>query len=222
MNSMLRWCSYHARTAVLFTASDFKTILLPIVRLYNRAWLVPLRILSQCAFACATAPLYSPNRLLFGAIWVWIHQFMCNVSNQARTHAEDAVNKPWRPLPAGRINEQQAVILRWILVVACFASSALHGVDLMLTTLGLFLTTFIYDELGFAGHYFGKSLCNIAGYITFEIGATKLMGESFPLYNSVSHCMTCQGAHLITCVLCFSLHRRNLRPGRYVGYRGVY
>ena len=30
---LLSWCSYHARTAVLFTASDFKTILFPIVRL---------------------------------------------------------------------------------------------------------------------------------------------------------------------------------------------
>ena len=52
--------------------------------------------LSQCAFACATAPLHSLDRLLLGALWVWIHQFMCNVSNQTRGAAEDAVNKPWR------------------------------------------------------------------------------------------------------------------------------
>ena len=111
-------------------------------------------------------------------MWVWIHQFMCNVSNQARGRVEDAVNKPWRPLPAGRVTEHQAFVLRWVTVAACFACSALHGPDLVLTTLGLFLTTLAYDEGGLSGHYFGKSLCNIGGYTTFEIGATKLMGAS--------------------------------------------
>ena len=111
-------------------------------------------------------------------MWVWIHQFMCNVSNQARGRVEDAVNKPWRPLPAGRVTEHQAFVLRWVTVAACFACSALHGPDLVLTTLGLFLTTRAYDEGGLSGHYLGKSLCNIGGYTTFEIGATKLMGAS--------------------------------------------
>ena len=132
--------------------------------------------LLQSAFACATAPLHSFHRLLPALIWVWVHQFMCNVSNQARTRLEDALNKPWRPLPAGRITEPQALVLRWVTVAAAFGCSALHGGDLMLTTLGLFLTTFAYDELGLAGHHVGKSFCNIGGYTTFEIGATKLMG----------------------------------------------
>ncbi|KAM5543797.1 hypothetical protein V8D89_002414 [Ganoderma adspersum] len=179
LTRLLQWSSYHAQTAVLFTISDFKTILLPI-----------------CAFASATAPLNSPDRLLLGAMWVWIHLFMCNVSNQARTGDEDAVNKPWRPLPAQRISEPQIVVLRWMLVAACFASSALHGVDLMLTTLGLFLTTFAYDEFGLAGHCLGKNLCNIGGYATFEIGATKLMGSTCDL-DAISATAVCISGVLI-------------------------
>ena len=34
----------------------------------------------------------------------------------------------------------------------------------------------IYDEVGLAGHWVGKNLCNVFGYLTFEIGATKIMG----------------------------------------------
>lgn len=221
---LLRWCGYHTQTAVLFTISDFKTILLPIVRfLFIYTQIRELKIIFQCAFASATAPLNSPYRLLLGAMWVWIHLFMCNVSNQARTHDEDAVNKPWRPLPARRISDAQIVVLRWMLVVACFAASALHGVDLMLTTLGLFLTTFAYDEFGLAGHCLGKNLCNIGGYTTFEIGATKLMGKSSPSHASgVSHCETGCARLTLLALRSYWCDRFHLRPRRHFGHRGVY
>ena len=115
-----------------------------------------------------------------GMLWVWVHQLMCNVSNQARSASEDSHNKPWRPLPAGRVTETQAGVLRWIIVIICLTLSAFCGSDLVFTTLGLILTTFLYDEMGFAGHYIGKNLCNIGGYTTIELGATKLMG-TFPI-----------------------------------------
>ena len=102
---------------------------------------------------------------------------MCNVSNQAKGRAEDAVNKPWRPLPSGRITEYQAALFRWISVALCVACSAMYGSDVVLATSGLLLTTILYDEGGLAGHYIGKNLCNIGGYTTFEIGATKIMGS---------------------------------------------
>ena len=111
---------------------------------------------------------------------------MCNVSNQASTPAEDALNKPWRPLPAGRVSERKARLLRWLVVLACLTLSASIGLDLLCVTLGLLLTTFLYDEMGLAGHYIGKNLCNIGGYTTIEIGATKLMG-TFAIRISCPH-----------------------------------
>ncbi len=101
---------------------------------------------------------------------------MCNVSNQARSRAEDAINKPWRPLPSGRITEHQALLLRYLLVILCACHSALFGADMVLTTFGLFFTTYLYDEVEMSSHWLGKNICNIAGYTTIEIGATKLMG----------------------------------------------
>jgi hypothetical protein len=35
----------------------------------------------------------------------------------------------------------------------------------------------IYDEGGASKHVAGKNFCNIGGYVTFEIGATKIIGS---------------------------------------------
>ena len=48
---------------------------------------------------------------------------------------------------------------------------------MMLITSGLVLTTYAYDEMGFARSPVGKNFCNIWGYTMFQTGATKLMGE---------------------------------------------
>ncbi|KAI0746359.1 UbiA prenyltransferase family [Daedaleopsis nitida] len=174
-----RAIAFHAYTAVLFTRSDLKTIFFPVL-----------------AFACTVAPVHSIPRLLLGMIWIWIHQLMCNVSNQARSQLEDAINKPWRPLPARRVTEQQAITLRWVTVFICFGISALIGPDLILITVGLLLTTLLYDEMGLAGHFIGKNLCNIAGYTSIEIGATKLVGVSGEL-DYVSITAVCLSGALI-------------------------
>jgi len=152
---------YHLHTAILFTWTDYKTIFLPIT-----------------AFACATAPVQSLSSLVQCWIWIWFHLLLCNVSNQARSCEEDKVNRPWRPLPSGRITESQAVALRWATVVLCLFWSSTYDHELVLTTVGLVATTFIYDELGAASHIVGKNFCNIGGYASFEVGATAIIGAN--------------------------------------------
>jgi len=114
--------------------------------------------------------------LLQCCVWVWFHQLLCNVSNQARSRDEDKVNHPWRPLPSERISESQAVTLRWATVIFCIFLSSIYDQDLVLTTLGLVATTFTYDELGASGTVVGKALCTAAGYASFEVGATTIIG----------------------------------------------
>ncbi|KAI0280099.1 UbiA prenyltransferase family [Russula aff. rugulosa BPL654] len=114
--------------------------------------------------------------LLKCCLWVWVHQLLCNVSNQARSHDEDKLNHPWRPLPSGRISESEAVALRWAVVAACVTLSSMYNPDLVRTTLGLVAVTFTYDELGGAGNVIGKALCTAGGYISFELGATTIIG----------------------------------------------
>jgi len=168
-------------TIVLFTWSDFKTIFFPVI-----------------AFACAAAPLYCASHFVRCSMWIWLHQLMCNVSNQARAKQEDAINKPWRPLPSERIMESDALILRWITTIICVLWSSMYGRDMIAATLGLIITTYLYDDVGMASHYFGKSLCNIGGYMAFEVGATRLMGE-VPQLDDVSW-----SAIILSCTLIFT------------------
>lgn len=115
-----------------------------------------------------------------------MHLLMCNISNQARSKGEDAINRPWRPLPSGRLTEYQAISLRWKSAIICLLWSISYGWDMTLVTGSLIFTTLVYDELGAAGHVIGKNLCNIGGYTTFEIGAAKLVGECLVLHSNIT------------------------------------
>lgn len=107
-----------------------------------------------------------------------MHLLLCNVSNQARSGREDAILRPWRPVPSGRITQSQTIALRWALVPICVALSAAYDEGLVAVTLYLSLTTYLYDEWDLAAHAVGKNVCNISGYTAFEIGATKIFGTS--------------------------------------------
>ncbi|KAF7972025.1 hypothetical protein HWV62_19239 [Athelia sp. TMB] len=124
----------------------------------------------------------------------------CNVSNQASTGAEDAINRPWRPLPAKRITPRQMAALRWALPPLCVALSAAYGWDVAAASAGLTATTVVYDEWSLAGHWIGKNACNIAGYVTFELGASKIMGETSTLDATAVHAICCSAFIIFTTI----------------------
>ena len=86
------------------------------------------------------------------------------------------INRPWRPIPSGRITLTEAYQLRLLLIPLCLSISGVYGGEVVATSAGLTATMLAHDELGLAGHWVGKNLCNVFGYLTFEIGATKIMG----------------------------------------------
>lgn len=106
-----RSLSFHLYTLFLFTKSDFKTVIFP-----------------QSIFAVAVAlsgAAVSPKsytRAYVSAVllrvphmvaWVWIHLLVENLANQRQPQsvAEDAINKPWRPLSSGRLSQDEALRL---------------------------------------------------------------------------------------------------------------
>ncbi|KAJ3781209.1 UbiA prenyltransferase family-domain-containing protein [Lentinula aff. detonsa] len=159
LSSILDFLWRHFYTCILFTWTDYKTIMLPIT-----------------VFACATGPVQSISNLVQGLLWIWLHLLLCNVSNQARSGAEDAINRPWRPLPSGRLTVTQAIGLRWSMVCLCMLWSTAYGTEALFATTTLITTTILYDEVGMSKTPFGKNLCNIGGYTSFEFGAVKIMG----------------------------------------------
>lgn len=122
------------------------------------------------------APIHHPEQLLHTLAWIGLHLLQCNVSNQYKSMSEDVINRPWRPLPSGRISADAARRLRWCLVPMCLAVSAHYGWDVVLASATLTATTILYDEVGLAGHCIGKNLCAVPGYVTFEVGATRILG----------------------------------------------
>ena len=138
-------------------------------------------LVRKTVFASIMAPLNRIQSLPRIIFWIWLHLLQFCVSNQCVNPEEDAVNKPWRPIPAGRITVSQAQNLRWVLVASCLLLSLYRGI--LPASVLLCLSTIVYNDLGFHGHIILRSICNAVGYAGFELGATQLAGMVFFEYN---------------------------------------
>ncbi|KAJ6544432.1 hypothetical protein B0H19DRAFT_1212571 [Mycena capillaripes] len=170
-------------TLLLFTYSDFKTIVFPVT-----------------VFACAAAPAQSVGRFVYGVFWTWLHLLQVDVSNQYRSIAEDAINRPWRPLPSGKICQKSATVMRWMLVPICIFSSIPFGGGVGLSSIGLTVLLIAHDEIGFAGHWSSKNLINAIGYLSFEFGATNIMNINPQLDHIAQKSLICSGLLILTTI----------------------
>ncbi|KAI6100350.1 UbiA prenyltransferase family-domain-containing protein [Pisolithus sp. B1] len=147
-------------TLFLFTQSDIRIALLPVT-----------------LFSVAAAPLASPIRVLETTFWIWLHLLQCNVANQIKAPDEDEINKPSRPIPAGRITVEDATTLRRALVPICLLYSALYSVELMQISLTLILFTMWYNERDGDKHSFSKNFLTAVMYGISELGGTLVAGH---------------------------------------------
>ncbi|KAI6026716.1 hypothetical protein PISMIDRAFT_9022 [Pisolithus microcarpus 441] len=142
-------------TVFLFTRSDIRIALIPVT-----------------LFAVAAAPLSSPLRLLDTVLWIWLHLLQFDVANQIKAPDEDKINKPSRPIPAGRITVHDATILRWALVPICLAYSALYSVQLTFVSLSMLLFTAWYNEHDGDKEPLSKNVLTAIMYGCLEMGGT--------------------------------------------------
>ncbi|KAJ7236912.1 hypothetical protein C8J57DRAFT_1194200 [Mycena rebaudengoi] len=170
-------------TLVLFTYTDFKTIVFPVT-----------------LFACVAAPVQSIGRFLHGSFWVWLHLLQVDVSNQYRSVAEDSLNRSWRPVPDGRISIKSAALMRWLLVPLCILSSAPFGGNVVIASLSLTTLLILHDEVGLAKHWLGKNFINTFGYLSFEIGATTIMNANPHLDHIALQSLICSAFLILTTI----------------------
>lgn len=114
------------------------------------------------------------SRVPIVSSWIWINLLVFNLSNQSQPGAirEDSSNKPWRPLPAGRISLRQMRNLRIkVSLVAIVFSCAFGGIY---QTFCLHLLTVGYNDLAGGEHWISRNLLNAAGYLSFMIGAMEV------------------------------------------------
>jgi len=72
---------------------------------------------------------FSPLRLIYGAMTLVILNAASNALNQVYDVDIDKVNKPYRPIPSGRISIKEAMAISWFLYgVALFRSLLINGV----------------------------------------------------------------------------------------------
>ncbi|MCJ1296311.1 hypothetical protein MMC34_007877 [Xylographa carneopallida] len=163
--------SYHLRTLYLFMASDLKTLLLPHLIFGIIGSISPAIVPSAGSLSLATILL----RAIRVALWITINLLPFTIANQRLPRAihEDAINKPWRPIPAGRLSPAQARELMLTgYVVAAAASAVLGGMRSYVAVLAL---AFCYNSLGgsdVSGSV--RNLMNVAFYMCAMVGTIEV------------------------------------------------
>ena len=107
--------------------------------------------------------------------WLWVHTLQFALANQTlpRSVAEDVLNHPDRPLPAGRVSHRTARTLRWMIIPVCLLLSAAYGPRTVLASLGGSLYILAYnDGCGARFHWLIRNALNAIAYGTAEAGTT--------------------------------------------------
>ncbi|KAK4031332.1 UbiA prenyltransferase [Parachaetomium inaequale] len=128
---------FHLQSLLLFTRSDIKTSVLP-----------------QGVFAIGTALAGGQMTVAEVAVripimlgWSWLHLLVFNIAGQrlATSILEDSINKPWRPLPSGRVSPAEAVrLLRPAIATAIIVSVTLGNYP---ASAACMIYGWIYNEL---------------------------------------------------------------------------
>ena len=175
----VKWPSEnYLKILYLFTRSDLKTILLPVVSPYSFHHL-PVRSahLRQTMFAFLASPSTTPDRMFYSIFWTWLHLLQFCVSNQSLDPEEDSSNKPWRPIPSGLISIDEARKLRWILLPFCLSISM--RLEAYWQGISLALAILAHNEFGLHSHLFLRNVCNAWGYASFNAGALTIASGTF-------------------------------------------
>lgn len=133
---------YHLHTLILFTYDQFFDTIIPgtVFGLLTTLSGSALSLPSQTPLA---ALLRAPIILLW--LWLIILQFCLQNQSSDGSWEEDAINKPWRPIPSGRVTVEGAKkLLTWTYLIAGLASWYLNVSSpyLVWTALGLLYNSF--------------------------------------------------------------------------------
>lgn len=170
--------SYQAVTLWLFTLNDLKTMVFP-----STAFALANGL---AAYRAGTAPSQIDSPLVFLAriplilLWAWFNLLAFAVNNQRHVNAveEDRLNKPWRPMPAGRMTEAQAKTLGLISYPLAFLASILVGGGTSQCAL-LAVFGYLYNDLkGGDVNWLVRNILNACGFTCFASGALEVALQS--------------------------------------------
>ncbi|KAI8304989.1 hypothetical protein K4K59_012497 [Colletotrichum sp. SAR11_240] len=110
--------------------------------------------------------------LIHAVIWVYANLFLQSLANQRLPGSitEDAANKPWRPLPSGRITSDQTRQIALLLVPALMIFGAYSGAYRETTSFISFV--WMYNDLDASNaSIWWRNVTNALGYMTLSCGS---------------------------------------------------
>ncbi|KAH7097285.1 UbiA prenyltransferase family-domain-containing protein [Auriculariales sp. MPI-PUGE-AT-0066] len=169
--------AYHFRTLILFTCRDFKSVVLPSTVFAIACIVARDDMISSPASSSAIA---IGLRLPAMLIWSWLNILVLTVSNQSLPSSiiEDQLNRPWRPIPAGRISPQEARYLLIAAVLATLFISHLLGLGIVAISVALFFLSWAYNETYFGNEsILGRSFLTATGAMCYNWGAVVILAD---------------------------------------------
>lgn len=165
----------HLRTLWLFTRSDLKSMIYP-----NIIFSLACRVSKADLVPDHNGSLVNIfSRVPYVLIWLWLNLLLFNIANQRLPSSiiEDRINKPWRPIPSGYIDANQARILFLATIpVVLLVSIALGTV---MPALALMALTWAYNDLGGADKsIITRNLLNAFGMSIYASGAVIIASGS--------------------------------------------
>ncbi|KAI1134210.1 hypothetical protein F5Y05DRAFT_239187 [Hypoxylon sp. FL0543] len=108
-------------------------------------------------------------------IWSSSNLFLFSLHNQRQpeTIAEDALNKPWRPIPAGRFTAEQAKYALYFTHPFCLVIASTMGGLVPYSILTIFHVW--YNEFGGASNGILKNIINAVGIACFLAGPLEVV-----------------------------------------------
>ena len=177
-----RTLSYHIYTLWLFGRDQLKDTIIPST--------------AFATFAALSGPVLDMDASLLtinvlqrkpvAFLWVWINVLLFCLHNQRRPESvpKDAVNKPWRPIPAKRITAYEITRILFGLYPLSYFFSWYQGV-LDPCTLLTFLIIWYND---FGGADCSGAICNFlntAGFSCFHSSALQIdVGPGYPMLSA--------------------------------------
>ncbi|KAI1387695.1 UbiA prenyltransferase family-domain-containing protein [Hypoxylon trugodes] len=180
LSTTREWLLFYFGTAWLFTYSDMKTIVFP-QSIFGASTAYAACLFEQPLVAPHETPSLLLARYSLAIVWTWSNLLPFDICNQLSQEAidEDRINKPWRPLPSGRINRKNALYMMYThYILAILISIGLGGLrqSLLLILLGAW-----YNIGGGANNNFvTRNFINAAGILSFASGAMEVV-LGFPL-----------------------------------------
>ena len=162
---------FHLKTLWLFTRNDLYSIVYPVTAFGI------IGALSGQVITTNTSPQLLPilGRIPRLVIWIWLNVLVFDINNQRQPSSihEDAVNKPYRPLPLKRLTTEQATrLLLHAVPVLMLASCYLGG---MTEALAVMVMGWMYNDLGGSDDNFVfKNLLNALGIFSYNAGALRV------------------------------------------------